>query len=145
MHRHLVSIKVRIVRCTNQRMKLDGSTFDQYWLERLDTQSMQCRRTVQKNWMVCNNLFQNIPNLWLNLFHHSLSALDVMRSAVFHKLLHNKRLEQLQCHFLRKTTLVHFQFRTNNDNGSSGVVYSLTKKVLSETSLLTFQHIRKGF
>ena len=47
------------------------------------------------------------------------SILDIVSSAVGNQLFHNKWLEQLNCHFLRKTTLINLQFRSNYDNGST--------------------------
>ena len=49
----------------------------------------------------------------------------------------HERLEQLESHLLRETALIHLQLRTNDDNGTSGVVDALTEQVLTETSLLT--------
>ena len=40
---------------------------------------------------------------------------------------------------------MEFQFRAYDDNGTAGVVNTLTQEVLTETALLTFQHIGKGF
>ena len=95
--------------------------------------------------MLFDDILKYVPYLGLQTFHHLLRALDVVRGSVLYKLLHNERLEQLDGHLLRKTTLVDFQLRSNDDNGTAGVVNSFTKQVLTETSLLTFQHIGKGF
>ena len=40
---------------------------------------------------------------------------------------------------------MHFKLRAYNDNGTAGIVYTLTEKVLTETTLLTFKHIGKRF
>ena len=32
---------------------------------------------------------------------------------------------------------MHFKLRAYNDNGTAGIVYTLTEKVLTETTLLT--------
>ena len=47
-------------------------------------------------------------------------------------LLHNEGLEQLDSHFFRKTTLIDLQFRSYDDNGTSGVVHTFSQKVLTE-------------
>ena len=95
--------------------------------------------------MLFDDILKYVPYLGLQTFHHLLRALDVVRGSVLYKLLHNERLEQLDGHLLRKTTLVDFQLRSNDDNGTSGVVNSFTKQVLTETSGFTFQHIGKRF
>ena len=66
-----------------------------------------------------------------------------MRKTSRNELLHNERLEQLYRHLLRKSALVYLHFGTYDDNRTAGVVDSLSEKVLSETSLLSLQHIRK--
>ena len=44
---------------------------------------------------------------------------------------------QFNCHLLGETALVNLKFGSYHDNGTSGVVYTLTEKVLTETSALT--------
>ena len=39
---------------------------------------------------------------------------------------------------------MHLELRSDDDNGTSGVVYTLTEEVLSETALLTLEHVRQG-
>ena len=46
MNGHLVSVEVGVEGSADQRMKLDGLTFYQHRLERLDTQTVQRRRAV---------------------------------------------------------------------------------------------------
>ena len=36
---------------------------------------------------------------------------------------------------------MHLKLRSYDDNGTSGVVYTLTEEVLSETALLTLEHV----
>ena len=94
--------------------------------------------------MLGDNLFQNIPNLRTETLDHTLSALNVLSVAQLHQTLHDERLEELQRHLLRQTTLVHLQLRTNHNHGTTGVVHTLTQQVLTETTLLTLEHIRQG-
>ena len=145
MDSHLVTIEVSVESGTNKRMKLNRLTFYKDRLERLDTQTMQCRCTVQHNRMLFDNIFENIPYSWLKLLYHLLGILNIVRGTVCYQLFHYERLEQLDCHLFRKTALINLQLRSNDDNGTSGVVNTLTKKVLTETSGFTFQHIGKGF
>ena len=80
--------------------------------------------------MLFDNLFQHIPYLGLYLtLYHFLRALDIMGSAVLHQFLHYEGFEQLDSHFLRQTALVNLQFGTNHNNGTSGIVYTLSEKV----------------
>lgn len=58
---HLVTVEVGVERGTNQRMQVNGLTFDQYRFKCLNTQTVQRRRTVQKNRMLTDNFFKNIP------------------------------------------------------------------------------------
>ncbi len=94
--------------------------------------------------MFFDDAFQHIPDFRSDLFDHSLGALDVMRIALFHQLFHDERLEQFQCHLLRQATLIKFQFRSDDNNRTSGVVDTLTQQVLSETTLLALEHIGQG-
>ena len=141
MHSHLVTVKVCIKCSTYKRMKLYSLALYKYWLKRLNTKSVKCRGTVQHNRMLLNYLFKHIPNLRLKLFNHLLRCLYIVRLSLRSKLLHNKWLKQLDCHFLRKTTLIYLKLRAYNNNRTSGIVNTLTEKILTETSLLTLQHI----
>ena len=126
-------------------MQFDRFTFYQDRLKCLNTQTMQCRSTVQHNRMLFDNVFQYIPYFRLYFLDHFLCVFDVVCSTVGNQLFHNERFEQLDCHFFRQTTLVNLKFRSYNNNGTSGIVNTLTKQVLTETSGLTFQHIGKRF
>jgi len=145
MDSHLVSVEVGVERCTNQWMKLDSLTLYKDWLECLDTKSVQCRSTVQHNRMLFDYFFQNVPYFWLKSFYHLLSIFDIVCCSVLNQFFHNEWFEQLDCHFFWQTTLVDLKFRSYDDNGTSRVVNTLTKQVLTETSGLTFQHVRKRF
>ena len=104
---------------------------------------MQRRRTVEHHWVLRNGLFQHVPDLWALALHHALCGLDVLSVVVFDQALHNEGLEQLECHQLRQTTLVQLQLRTDDNNGTTGVVHALTQQVLAETTLLTLQQVRQ--
>ena len=81
----------------------------------------------------------------MDLFYLFLSFLDVGSLAGFNKSLHYEGLEQLERHFLRKTALVNLEVRTDDDNGTAGVVDTFAEKVLTEASLLTSEHFGEGF
>ncbi len=138
VHCHLVAVKVGIIRRTHQRVKLERSAFNQYRFKRLNTQTVQSRRTVEQNGVSLNDIFQRIPDLWLCAVHHFSGRFNINRRRIgVHKTFHYKGLEQLQCHFFRQAALIHFQFRANDDNGTAGVVHTLAQQVLPEPSLLT--------
>ena len=145
MYGHLVTIEVSIERGTYQRMQLDGFTFHQNRFERLDTQTMQGRCTVQHDRMLLDHFLKDIPNLRLQLLYHLFGIFNVMCSAVGYQLFHYERLEQLDSHLLWQTTLIDFKFRSYNDNGTTGIVDTFTQQILTETTGFTFQHIGKGF
>ena len=126
-------------------MELECSAFDQNRFERLDAQTVQGRRTVEHDGMVFDNDFQRVPDLGFRAVNSLTSRLDVGGSAGLDQPLHDKRLKQLERHLLRNAALIHLQVRSNDDNASAGIVNALTKKVLSESTLFTFEHIRKGF
>ena len=59
---HLVTVEVSVERCTNERVNLNGLTFDELWLERLDAQPVQRRCTVQHHWVLSDDLFKHVPH-----------------------------------------------------------------------------------
>ena len=137
MHSHLVAVEVGVEGRTRERVQLDGAALDQHRFECLDAQAVQRRRTVQEHRVSLDDLFQDIPNLRANLFHHALGALDVVRIPLVRQLFHDKRLEQLKCHFLRQATLIHLELRPDDDNAAAGIVHALAEQVLTEAPLLT--------
>ncbi len=143
MDSHLVSVEVGVERGTNQRVKLNGASLNQYRLERLDTQSVKRRCAVQEHGVILDNVFQSVPNVIFRSVNLFAGGLDIGSLACVNKTFHYKRLEQLQSHFLGETALEHFQFRAYNDNRTSRVVNTFAQQVLTETSLLTFKHIGK--
>ena len=145
MYGHLVSVEVGVERGTYQRVKLDGSALYQYGFKCLNRKSMQRRRTVQKNGMLLDNVFQRVPyaRILMRLFDLLESVLDTGDSLHFFQSLDYEGLEQLQRHFLGKSALIDLQGRTDDDNRTSRIVYALTQKVLTEASLLTAKHFGK--
>ena len=116
MDSHLVAVEVGVECATCKGVKLDCSTFNENGLECLDTKSVEGRSTVEEDGVILDDFFKNIPYLVLACVNKSLCTLDVVAEILFNKLLHNEGLEKLKCHFLRKTTLIKLEFRTNNDN-----------------------------
>ena len=101
--------------------------------------------TVQQNGVLTNHLGQDIPNLgWLTL-DHFLGCFDGARQTAVLKLAKDKGLEQLESHFLRQTTLVKLQGWTRHDHRTARVINTLSEQVLTETALLTLNHVSKRF
>ncbi len=142
---HLVTVEVRVIRSTNERVQLDCLAFDQSRFECLDTQTVQSRCTVQQNRVFADHFVQDIPNDSFFALHHLLGGLDSGRQTAGFQLAIDERLEQFQRHLLRQTALMQTQSRAYGDNGTTGVVDTLTEQVLTETTLLTLDHIGQGF
>ena len=74
-------------------MNLDRISFDQNWLEGLDTHSMESWCTIQKDWMILRDLFKNVPDFRSSTLKHSLGTLDRVCKTMFLQLADNERLE----------------------------------------------------
>src|SRR5664280_465135 len=100
-------------------MKLNGAALNEYRFKSLNTQTVKRRSTVKHNRVILYNIFKNIPDDIGSTVNKTLSCLDVLCVAIVDKAFHNKRLEQFQRHFLGQAALVHFEFRTDNNNGTA--------------------------
>ena len=141
MHRHLVTVEIRIERGTNKWMKLDGLTFDQNRFEGLDAESVQGWRTVQHDRVFANDFFENIPDFSAFALDHFLGSFDGCRHTTHLQFGEDKRLEQFERHLLRQTALMQSQCRTNHDDRTTRVINTLTEEVLTEAALLTLDHV----
>ena len=144
MHSHLVAVEVRVERGADERMQLNGAALNEDRLKRLNAQTVQRRCTVQHDRMVLDDNLQCVPNLALRALYGLSCSLDVAGGTGLDKALHNKRFKELQCHFLRQAALIQLQLGADYDNGTSGIVNTLTEQVLTEAALLALQHIGKG-
>ena len=141
MDSHLVTVEVSVERCAHERVNLKGLAFDENWLERLDTETVQGRRTVQQNRVLLNDVFEHFPYLRATTLNHAFCSLNVLCNVKFDEALHDEWLEEFECHQLGKTALVQFQGWAGNDDRTTGVVNPLAEKVLTEASLLALQHV----
>ena len=116
---HLVTVKVGIVGFTDQRVQAKSFTIDQNWLKGLDTQTVKGRCAVKEHWVFFDNIFQDIPDALIATLYHSLSGFHILCIVTGNNFPHDKRLEELNRHFTWHTTLIHFQCRTNSDNGTT--------------------------
>ena len=120
MNRHLVTVEVCVKRRTSKRVKLDSPALYKNRLKCLNTEAVQCGSTVEHYGVILDNHFKRIPYSGILCPFHFLSCrLYVGSGTGCNKALHNERLEQLDSHFLRQTALMHFEFGTDNDNGTS--------------------------
>ncbi len=116
MHRHLVAVKVRVESGTYQRMQLDGLTFHQNRLKRLDAQSVQSRSPVEHHGMLFDDLLQHVKHLGVHSLHQLFRILDILADALGYQLFHYKGLEQLNRHLLGETALIDLELRPHHDN-----------------------------
>ena len=93
--------------------------------------------------MTVDNVLENFPNLLSFPVYHFFCAFHRLRHAALDQLADDEWLEQFNCHVFRETALVQHQFRADHDDGPSGIINALTEQVLTETPLLSFQHIGK--
>ena len=127
MHSHLVTVKVGIVGGTNERVHTNRRSLNENRLKCLNGETVQCRSTVQHDWVSLSHLLENVPDFsCLAINHllgttHSVAVTQVLESA------DNERLEKCQCHFLGQTTLVELKLWSNDNNGTSRVVHTLTE------------------
>ena len=128
---------------TYERMELESLSVNENGLEGLDSQSVERRSSVEHDRMLLDDLVQNCPDFAGFGLYEGLGLLDVAGQVVLDKLLDQKRLEQLESHLGRNTALVHPELRTDDDNRTSAVVDTLSEQVLSETTLLTLEHVRQ--
>ena len=143
VNRHLVAVEVGIEGCADQRMKLDRLAFDQHRLERLDAEAVQRGRAVEQHRMLADYLFEDIPDLRLLFFDQLLRLFDGGGESLRLQPRINERLEQLERHLLRQAALMQFQFGTDHDHRTAGIVDALAEQVLAEAALLAFQHVGK--
>src|SRR3989338_6880047 len=144
VHGHLVSVKVGVERGAHERMELDGESFDEQRVERLDTEAVQCRRAVEEDVLVLDHFLEDVPHLLAAVLDDAFRTFHVVRMLVADETSDDKRLEELHRHFFWKAALVQAKMRTDDDDGASGVVDALSKEVLAEASLLSFQHVGEG-
>ena len=91
--------------------------------------------------MLANNFIENIPNNWLLLLNHLLSALDGGYVTTLFELVVDEWFEQLEGHLLWKTALVKTKLWAYYDYRTARVVHTLSEKVLTEPSSLTLEHV----
>ena len=113
---HLVTVEVRIERGTSERVQLDSLSLYHSRLERLDTESVKCRCTVQKYRMTFHHVLEDIPDDRISPVDNLLRRLDGLHDAALNQFPDDERFVKLGRHELRQTALVHLELRTDDDN-----------------------------
>ena len=93
--------------------------------------------------MTLHNVLKDIPNDSFLTIYNLLSTLNRLHDTALDELTDDEWLIELCRHILRDTTFVHLKLWTYDDNRTSRIVYTLTEKVLTETTLLTLKAIRE--
>src|SRR5699024_8046449 len=127
------------------RMETDRTSFHQRRLKCLYSQTVECRCTVEQYRVFLDDIFKNVPYFILHTFDLSFGIFDIRRILTFNKLFHDYRFEEVDRQFPRQTALLHLERRAYDDNRTAGIVDTLTEQILTETSLLTFEHVSEGF
>ena len=107
----------------------------------LDSQTVQGRRAVQHHRAGLDDLFQDVPDLGSRALGEPLGALDVVRVALEHELIHDERLEQFQGHSSRQSALVELEVGADGNDRPTAVVNALAEQVLPEPALLPAKEV----
>ena len=141
MHCHLVAVEVGVVAGADERMDLDGVAFNEYWLESLDTHSVQRWSAVQEDRVILDHRLQDVPHFSIATLKHALGALDGVSEALLLELANDERLIQLKRDLLRQTALPELELWTNDDDRTGRVVNALAEQILAESTLLALDHV----
>ena len=95
--------------------------------------------------MLADDFFQNIPDNRLLSFDHFARLFNCRGVRVAFEFVVDKRFEKFQSHFLRQTALVQFEFRSDDDHRTSRIIHTFSEKILTKTTLFSFQSSRKRF
>src|SRR3989344_4705625 len=143
MHRHLVTVKVGVERITDERMELDGITFDKARTKCLDALTMEGWCAVEKHIFALNGFFEYFPHLRDAVFNKATSTANVEREFAVEESGNHEWTEQLEPHVLRKTAFVKFKIGADDDNGAPRVIDALAKQILAEIALFALQVVGK--
>ena len=144
MHGHLVAVKVGVVGRADQGVQLDGLAFHQQRLKGLDAEAVQGGGAVEHDRVFAHHFFQNVPDHQFLALDHLFGAFDGGGQAAFFELGVDKGLEQLERHLFGQAALVQFQFGTDHDNGTAGIVHAFAEQVLAEAALFALDHVGQG-
>src|SRR6516164_8937102 len=126
-------------------MELDRLTFNQYRLERLDSQPMEGGGAIEQYRMFADDFVEDIPDVLALFFHHLFGALDGGDIALLFKLAVDERLEQFQRHLLGQSALMEPKFWTHHNDRPPRVIDPLAEQVLPKAPRLALEHVGQGF
>src|SRR5258708_40214204 len=107
-------------------MDTDGLALNQQRFKRLNGEPVQRRSSVQQNRMTSRYLFQDVPDFRFLRFDHLLRATNRVDVSQFFYPPDDERFEKDQRHLLRQTALVQFEFWSDHDNRTAGIIDALT-------------------
>ena len=140
---HLVAVEVGVERGTCQRVQLNGLALDHAGLERLDTQTVKCRGTVEEHGVTFHHVFEDVPYNSFLAVDNLFGRFDGLDDAALDELADDEGLVKLGCHVFGQTALVHLQLGADHDNRTGRIVYALTEQILTEAALLAFERVGK--
>src|SRR5690625_3562384 len=108
-------------------------------------ESVMCRRLFQHTRLSVNLIFQYFPYYLVSSVTYFLCAFNSLDISTLDQSSDDKRLKEFNRHLLRKSALMHFEFRPHNNDRTTRIVDPLTEQVLPESTALPFQHITEGF
>ena len=138
---HLVAIEVGIESGCGERVELDCFALDHARLEGLNAETVKSWGSVEKNGMVLHDILEDVPNHSRLLVDDFLGRLDGLDNAALNEFADDEGFVELGSHVFGEAALMHTEFGTDDDDGTSGVVDTLTEKVLTETTLLAFEAV----
>ena len=138
---HLVTIEVSVESGTHQRVETDGLALDEARLEGLDAETVQRRSTVQQDGMALQDVFKDFPYNRLFAVDDALGRLDSLHQTALEEFTDDIRFEELGCHILGQTALVHSQLGANHNDRTARIVDTLTEQILTEATLLALEGI----
>jgi len=124
-------------------MDLDGLAFHEHGLKRLDAEAMKRRRAVEKNRVVLDDLFEDVPDDGFLLLDHLLGLLDGGAVTGLLEAVIDEGLEELERHLFGQAALMEFQFGADDDDGAAGIIDTLAEQVLAEAALLALEGVRE--
>ena len=143
--RHLVTVEVRVVSGTDERVNANGFALDEDGLEGLDGQTVQRRRAIEQHRVTLGDFFEDVPDFRRFLLDHLAGTADGVHETEFLQAANDERLEQDERHFLGQTALAELELRTDDDDGTAGVIDAFAEQVLAETTLFALEHVAQRF
>src|SRR5437868_13560621 len=95
--------------------------------------------------MSARNFIENVPDFWRLALDHFFCAAHGVDVAEIFESANDERLEQNLRHLLRQTTLMEFEFRSDDNDRTSRIIDAFAEQILTETSAFTLEHVAQRF